>query len=43
MTRLAPMMDGQLAPVSPKMGKKVPRAIIIMVAKAMLPIQPLIQ
>ena len=33
-------MAVQLVPVSPSDGKNVPRAIIIMVAKAMLPIQP---
>ncbi len=36
-------MEPQLVPVSPSTGKKVPSAIIIMVAKAMFPTQPEIQ
>lgn len=36
-------MEPQIVPVSPSTGKKVPKAIIIMVAKAMLPTQPEIQ
>lgn len=40
---LATMMAGQLLPAVPSTGKNVPNAIIIMVANAMFPIQPLIQ
>ena len=40
MTTDAMAIEGQLVPVSPSTGKNVPSAIIIMVAKAMLPIHP---